>query len=218
MAKLICHACPFAQLYVAKLDGWKDPDLPHPQFTAKDAAEAVKWAIQENVDIISMSWNIERSRSTEADIDALASQIKIAANRNIIMYCAAQDKGQLGDSEVEVYPAGSDTTKLRIVGAADPTGHPLNIVSTSKVYYLFPGEATLENDNATITGSSAAAALAAGTAAMILFCYELGYGNMEIIAKPGRMGQLFNSLKKSTKYLRRCRVDPEAGADARTRC
>ncbi|XXG94926.1 hypothetical protein Hte_001185 [Hypoxylon texense] len=201
MAKLICHACPFAQLYVAKLDGWKDPDLPHPQFTAKDAAEAVKWAIRENVDIISMSWNIERSRSNEADIDALASQIKAAANRNIIMYCAAQDKGQLGNSEVEVYPAGSDTTKLKIVGAADPTGHPLNIVDTDKVHYLFPGEVVLENDGKTITGSSAATALAAGTAAMILFCYELGYGKMETIAKPGRMGQLFNSLRSSTKFI-----------------
>ncbi|KAI1408751.1 hypothetical protein F5Y13DRAFT_104954 [Hypoxylon sp. FL1857] len=201
MAKLICHACPFAQLYVAKLDGWKDPDLPHPQFTAKDAAEAVKWAIRENVDIISMSWNIERNRSNEADIDALASQIKAAANRNIIMYCAAQDKGQLGNSEVEVYPAGSDTTKLKIVGAADPTGHPLNIVDTDKVHYLFPGEVVLENDGKTITGSSAATALAAGTAAMILFCYELGYGKMETIAKPGRMAQLFNSLRSSTKFI-----------------
>ncbi|KAI0141142.1 hypothetical protein F4776DRAFT_653800 [Hypoxylon sp. NC0597] len=201
MAKLICHACPFAQLYVAKLDGWKDPDLPHPQFTAKDAAEAVKWAIRENVDIISMSWNIERNRSNEADIDALASQIKTAANRNIIMYCAAQDKGQLGNSEVEVYPAGTDTTKLKIVGAADPTGHPLNIVNTDKVHYLFPGEVVLENDGKTITGSSAATALAAGTAAMILFCYELGYGKMETIAKPARMSQLFNSLKSSTKFV-----------------
>ncbi|KAI1372688.1 hypothetical protein F4677DRAFT_462842 [Hypoxylon crocopeplum] len=201
MAKLICHACPFAQLYVAKLDGWKDPDLPHPQFTAKDAAEAVKWAIRENVDIISMSWNIERNRSNEADIDALASQIKVAANRNIIMYCAAQDKGQLGSSEVEVYPAGSDTTKLKIVGAADATGHPLNIVDTDKVHYLFPGEVILENDGKTITGSSAATALAAGTAAMILFCYELGYGKMETIAKPGRMGQLFNGLRSSTKFV-----------------
>ncbi|KAI1760721.1 hypothetical protein GGR53DRAFT_508767 [Hypoxylon sp. FL1150] len=201
MAKLICHACPFAQLYVAKLDGWKDPDLPHPQFTAKDAAEAVKWAIKENVDIISMSWNIERSRSNEADIDALASQIKAAAARNIIMYCAAQDKGQLGNADVEVYPAGSDTTKLKIVGAADPTGHPLNIVDTDRVHYLFPGEVVLENDGKTITGSSAATALAAGTAAMILFCYELGYGKMETIAKPGRMGQLFNSLKSSTKFI-----------------
>ncbi|KAI1775575.1 hypothetical protein F4818DRAFT_382181 [Hypoxylon cercidicola] len=201
MAKLICHACPFAQLYVAKLDGWKDPDLPHPQFTAKDAAEAVKWAVKENVDVISMSWNIERSRSNEADIDALASQIKIAANHNIIMYCAAQDKGQLGNSEIEVYPEGSDTTKLKIVGAADPTGHPLNIVDTDKVHYLFPGEVVLENDGKTITGSSAATALAAGTAAMILFCYELGYGKMETIAKPGRMGQLFNSLKSSTKFV-----------------
>ncbi|KAI2619318.1 hypothetical protein GGR54DRAFT_647998 [Hypoxylon sp. NC1633] len=209
MAKLICHACPFAQLYVAKLDGWKDPDLPHPQFTAKDAAEAVRWAIRENVDIISMSWNIERSRSNEADIDALASQIKAAANRNIIMYCAAQDKGQLGgggggggeSGEVDVYPAGSDTTKLRIVGAADATGHPLNIVDASKVHYLFPGEVVLEADGKTIAGSSAATALAAGTAAMILFCYELGYGRMETIAKPGRMGQLFNSLRSSTKFV-----------------
>ncbi|OTB14237.1 hypothetical protein K445DRAFT_319408 [Daldinia sp. EC12] len=201
MAKLICHACPFVQLYVAKLDGWKDPDLPHPQFTARDAAEAVKWAIKENVDIISMSWNIERSRSNEADIDALASQIKIAANCNIIMYCAAQDKGQLGGSEVEVYPAGSDTTKLRIVGAADPAGHPLNIVDTSKVHYLFPGEVMLENDTKPICGSSAATALAAGTAAMILFCYELGHGKMETIAKPGRMGQLFDGLRTPMKFV-----------------
>ncbi|KAL7629603.1 hypothetical protein AAE478_001125 [Parahypoxylon ruwenzoriense] len=201
MAKLICHACPFAQLYVAKLDGWKDPTLPHPQFTAKDAAEAVKWAIRENVDIISMSWNIERNRSNEADIDALASQIKAAANRNIIMYCAAQDKGQLSNSEVEVYPAGSDTTKLKIVGAADPTGHPLNIVDTDKVHYLFPGEVVLEHDGEAIKGSSAATALAAGTAAMILFCYELGHGKMETIAKPGRMAQLFNSLKSATKFV-----------------
>ncbi|KAI1800411.1 hypothetical protein F4811DRAFT_31450 [Daldinia bambusicola] len=201
MAKLICHACPFVQLYVAKLDGWRDPDLPHPQFTAKDAAEAVKWAIKEDVDIISMSWNIERSRSNEADIDTLAAQIKIAANRNIIMYCAAQDKGQLASSEIEVYPAGSDTTKLRIVGAADMTGHPLNIVDTSRVHYLFPGEVILENNGKPISGSSAATALAAGTAAMILFCYELGYGKMETIAKPGRMGQLFNSLKTQTKYV-----------------
>ncbi|OTA64878.1 hypothetical protein K449DRAFT_463901 [Hypoxylon sp. EC38] len=222
MAKLICHACPFAQLYVAKLDGWKDLDLPHLKFTAKDAAEAVKWAIRENVDIISMSWNIERNRSNEADIDALASQIKIAANRNIIMYCAAQDKGQLGNSEVEVYPAGTDTTKLKIVGAAGPTGHPLNIVNTDKVHYLFPGEVVLENDGKTITGSSAATALAAGTAAMILFCYDLKsstkFVDVEPILKPGNSPEfVVKECKARVKEIR----DEEnqairIGADQRT--
>lgn len=202
MARLIQMMCPYASLYVAKVDMHKDSDgsvaseaakvsLPNVlvfEFMLKRLGpsielfeliftkwQAVKWAVEKQVDIISMSWTVKRIKIGNFDngngIVSLDSAIQAAANDNILMFCAVQDGAHYEADEI--YPSQSDTTKLMTVGSADETGERSAFVKKDSANYLFPGEISLpsildEKDQ----GSSVATAVAAGMAAMILWCAE----------------------------------------------
>ncbi|KAL1882838.1 hypothetical protein Daus18300_000476 [Diaporthe australafricana] len=171
MARLILLICPHASLYVAKVDMHKDSDAS----VASSAAEAIEWAIEKEVDIISMSWTIKRVKSgpfnNRNGITSLELAIQAAANKDTLMFCAVQDAAHYEPDES--FPSYSDTTKLMIVGSADQNGEPSVFVRKDSANYLFPGEISLptildEKDK----GSSVATAVAAGMAAMILWCDE----------------------------------------------
>ncbi|CZS79655.1 unnamed protein product [Fusarium graminearum] len=71
------------------------------------------------------------------------------------------------------FPQKSDTKKLIIVGSANENGDKSAFVNENSFNYLFPGEIVIpeiltEHDK----GSSVATAVAAGMAAMILWCAE----------------------------------------------
>ncbi|KAJ4385943.1 hypothetical protein N0V85_007957 [Neurospora sp. IMI 360204] len=57
MAQLICDICPVARLYIAQLEPVPRNDGRR-GFTQQSAIEAINWAVNRGVDIISMSWSI----------------------------------------------------------------------------------------------------------------------------------------------------------------
>ncbi|KAL7785167.1 hypothetical protein V8C37DRAFT_420236 [Trichoderma ceciliae] len=169
MARLIQMMCPFVSLYVAKVDIYKDNDSS----VATSAAKAIEWAIEKDVDIISMSWTIKRIKSghgkNQKAIDSLELAIQKAAHKNIIIVCAVQDSAHYGNDDI--FPQKSDTKKLMIVGSADENGDRSKFVNEKSFDYLFPGEVFVpEILAATDVGSSVATAIAAGMAAMVLWC------------------------------------------------
>ncbi|KAF4467897.1 subtilisin [Fusarium albosuccineum] len=171
MARLIQMMCPFVSIYVAKVDIHKENDSS----VAASAANAIEWAISKQVDIISMSWTIKRIKSGQGEnqtaITALERAIQKAANNDILMFCAVQDSAHYGNDEI--FPQKSDTKKLMIVGSADEDGDRSKFVNENCFDYLFPGEISIPGMLAeTDKGSSVATAVAAGTAAMILWCAE----------------------------------------------
>ncbi|KAM0436593.1 hypothetical protein ACHAPT_002301 [Fusarium lateritium] len=194
MAKMIIKMCPRVRLMVAKLEG-KDPATSVD--SAANAAAAVEWAIKQRVDIISMSWSLVRTNENRKGIDELDKQIQRAANEKILLYCAAADKGRY-DDHVELYPRDSDTKVIRLVGSAKESGGESEFVHADRVDYLFPGEAIHELNGC--QGSSAAAALAAGLAALILWCFQQSPSKPE--ARFTGMDSVFKRLKvKGSKWV-----------------
>ncbi|KAI1460617.1 hypothetical protein F4805DRAFT_416485 [Annulohypoxylon moriforme] len=177
MAKFICKVCPNVQLYILRLDEYFiEPDGR--QITAESAAKAVRAAVDKRVDIISMSWTIERTDGNKEAIDDLGAAISLASSRNILMFCAATDQGAYKD---KTYPAASDTKKIFKIGAAKASGMAMNSVDQSLVDFIFPGHKVMMEryDDPNVkshqprTGSSVATAFASALAAVILYCVQL---------------------------------------------
>lgn len=153
--------------------------------------QAIKWAVEENVDIICMSWAIDYK---ETDIfnsrgQALEDAIRLAANKNILLFCANPDKGP--GQENNTYPLRSDI-RVFCIGAATQDGHRWSKIDSEdkSCNYFLPGvELGIEVENNQLaskknlgeppdkwrvySGSSLSCALAAGLAAMILYCAQV---------------------------------------------
>lgn len=168
--------------------------------------QAVRAAIDKRVHIISMSWTIEKRAENEAGISELESAIQDAARAGILMFCAANDQGIARDKS---FPAGGREKNLFKIGAATEDGTVWKWVGElSDVDFIFPGhnvvkerytEAPLESCN-TLTGSSVATAIAAGLAALVLYCVQLGALNSEEFNQRGQRGSIvtmedFKALK-----------------------
>ncbi|KAK3395251.1 hypothetical protein B0H63DRAFT_533929 [Podospora didyma] len=194
MARLIQMVCPRVELFVAKLGGVDDVTKPD---TAARAAEAVKWAMEKEVDIISMSWSLLKSADNDKGIEKLKTMVERAAGKNIIMYCAAADTlGPYAVPDIKLYPHSADTEHIRIVGSSQEDGEKSKFVDETQVDYLFPGE-DIPELNGQRGGSSAATAVATGFAALLLWCFgtTISGGVHRDMADPGRMHDVFESLK-----------------------
>jgi hypothetical protein len=99
--------------------------------------QAVRAAIDQGADIISMSWTIERTDTNKADIDELEKAIELAASKDVLMFCAATDQRPFKDRS---YPAASGTKKIFKIGAAEASGAALEwIGDQSAVDFIMPG-------------------------------------------------------------------------------
>lgn len=116
-----------------------------------------------------------------ADLQTLGNAIKKALDRGIVVFCAAGDAGIFTDEE---YPYEFDRSRIIRIGAATDDGRPWERSGdTHSLDFIFPGcsvvsrnarlEGALPNDFHEKTGSSVATALAAGLAALILYCVRL---------------------------------------------
>lgn len=136
------------------------------------------------VHIISMSWTIQSLIDRTQDQTAIAdleAAIREAATNKILMFCSASDEG-VGENLLSYpYKASSDIIKI---GAADVNGKLFDKVGdTSTVSFFLPGK-EVEGEGLTdavvskiqyLTGSSVSTALAAGLAALILYCAQARY-------------------------------------------
>ncbi|KAF8248828.1 hypothetical protein K440DRAFT_623902 [Wilcoxina mikolae CBS 423.85] len=178
MANLVHNVCPKAQLYIARLQQGHGGL----QFTAESAVKAILWAIQKKVHIISMSWTIpdnpEGTTELDPTLQKLDDAIKEAQNAGILMFGAASDQG-LNSSIRPPYPAKCKDGGVICIGAAKDSGHP-DERAVRDAEFFFPGstQGTKENPEQiqqllSSYGSSVATALAAGFAAMIMYCLEI---------------------------------------------
>ncbi|KAL8918039.1 MAG: hypothetical protein Q9172_005576 [Xanthocarpia lactea] len=201
MAYLITRICPFVEIYVAKLDA---DTFRERTFRLDAAKKAIEWATSRGVDVISMSWNVQRTEGIGKDpgnldeATQLGKAIDFAAKeKNILMYCAAGDqKGAI--SSTKWVPCDSENTIS--IGATDINGIMKGyVVDNKKLAYLFPGENILKetDDDSKDVGNSGATALAAGLAAMVLFFSKAKNINIEPSSVKEYMERVFARLATS---------------------
>lgn len=139
-----------------------------------------------------MSWAIDEKASDYKTkrVNALRDAIKLAADNNILLFCANPDKG-LGHQN-NTYPKQLDANRVFCIGAATQDGNrwrEIDPTDTSCDYFLPGVELGIQVETnkssskknvdeppsswRTYSGSSLSCALAAGLAAMILYCTQV---------------------------------------------
>jgi len=206
MVQCIKKLCPKARLYVAKLsnvygNGGVGPD-------PSSAAKAILWAIRSKVDIISMSWTIQTTPSTESRTSKgeteLKNAIEKAKTENILMFAASSDEGNNGATDPVIYPASA--TGVFCIVAADKHGQlgpTVGAERNEKYTYAFPRELV---EDGKFGGSSVATALAAGFTALILHSASIsGYATsegLELLRKYENMNKVLEGMVHgTTRYV-----------------
>ncbi|KAI1420270.1 hypothetical protein F5Y12DRAFT_791763, partial [Xylaria sp. FL1777] len=211
MACIIRQLCPQVKLFIAKLNElWMDGK---PQITPESAANAIEWACGKDVDIISMSWTIEH---VDTDAEAkLKAAIDKAIDKNILLFCACDDQGNLSDHP---YPARTAKDEIFKIGSATMLGTRHKGTNEGFFDFIAPGSEDTSQAGSTTGvavsakprfGSSIATARCAGLAAMILQCLTLMYnpGQLEKSAmrKRGNVKSMFNKMvdeNDKNKYIK----------------
>ena len=145
--------------------------------------------------VISMSWTIYQSKDSNDDgLSKMKDAMEKAEKRNIIMFCASQDSGFSGHRKP--YPATNRTSGVKRIGSAGVYGERSEYVNPEEVDYLFPGEVAM-SDEQVCSGSSAATALAAGLAGLILWCCALQEKRRITDQKPKAVAKINDANKES---------------------
>jgi Subtilase family len=132
--------------------------------------QAIKWAIQAQVDIISMSAALFK---TEMDLER---EIKEANSKGIVVISSMAGEGY---NKTEAYPAIYPS--VLGIAAANAQGKETLESVKADADYLFQGENIFtrvtylgsENPQQAISGTSVATAIAAGVASLSLACHRL---------------------------------------------
>ncbi|KAK3306078.1 peptidase S8/S53 domain-containing protein [Chaetomium strumarium] len=161
MTSLVSAVNPWCRLYIARVGKGRRDILP------EDAVQAVKWAMEQKVDIISISW-VTKSMEPE-----LRDVIQEAA-KNTLIFCSTADRGT---GSGPAYPADyngtvriSATDKYgSLMPASENGSHAVNIpVPGEDIPAFGPSYMGDGIEVGTVSGSSVATALAAGIASLSL--------------------------------------------------
>jgi hypothetical protein len=161
------------------------------------------------------------------------SVLETAVERRVLMFCSSPDEGKFSESD---YPSGPWRDRFFRIGAASADGTVFGWTPEDGITYVLPGVDVVREQAASSsfearsmrgipnrmvefheTGSSVATALAAGLAAMIIYCVKASvlavktanHGNVplpgtfpdnaaELIAHPDEMKRAFASLGRVT--------------------
>ena len=187
----------------------------------------MNWAVEEGVDIICMSWAIDKEDDDDDKrVQPLDEAIREAA-KNTLLFCANPDKGA-NDTKNETYPRLMDQTRTFCIGAGSEDGKKWHRIHDDdhSCDFIFPGvglDIQVENNfprdgpNRSragppvewqkFDGSSLACALAARLAAMILHCGSAsGARNnakdkRRVLKSHDGMRKAFNHISKEKKWL-----------------
>ncbi|KAI1458770.1 subtilisin-like protein [Annulohypoxylon moriforme] len=229
MAYYIKRVCPKVHFYVAKLE-------PEPQrgyiggrseavtFSRESVAEAVKWAVEEEVDIISMSWAIDKGTTFTPGNevgDPLYIQVQEALKKKILLFCANPDRGPNYNTN-DTLPKAIYPNQIFCIGAATQDGIRWGQIDNDdkSCDYFLPGvelgiqvESTSRKNQdeppkewRKHSGSSLSCALAAGLAAMILHC-SLVSGVVEIDSPKWKWLRSYQGMRKSFENIQIERSD-----------
>jgi hypothetical protein len=177
-----------------------------------------------DVHIISMSWRAQREDrdgidgiadinggggdGRASDWELLRRAISEADQAGIIMFCSLKDEGL--SKTAKAYP--QDCPGVIKIGAATKGGHTADYVGSEEEAFNCPGDQVQIADpdsvlSTTKSGSSIATALAAGVAAVILYCVEaVQPGTLKNVRNYSSMKTAFQAMAQSTdgnhRYLR----------------
>jgi hypothetical protein len=162
MASFVSAVNLWCRLYIARVGKGRRDILP------EDAVRAVEWAVEQKVDIISISW------VTKSVVPALKRATESAAKHTLV-FCSTADRGT---GSGPAYPADYDSTVRisatdkygNLMPASDKTvSHAVNIpVPGEDIPALGPSYTSEGIAVGTVSGSSVATALAAGIASLTL--------------------------------------------------
>ncbi|KAM0565038.1 hypothetical protein ACHAP9_008779 [Verticillium nonalfalfae] len=181
MANMICRVCPMVKIVAIRLDTRASSTPGKTSIVVRSAAEAIEAAVEKDAHIISMSWTVAPPTDTE-DKEKFDEAIRIAAKQKILMFCSSSDGGHYSDTD---YPSASARDSLFRIGAAQDDGLPYSWAGpVDKLDYIFPGVEVVQRSSRPApgtlakwkpeTGSSIATALAAGLAALVVYCVKIG--------------------------------------------
>jgi len=179
--------------------------------------KAIEWAVESEVDVISMSWAIdEKPQASQGQEDpggrALRTAIGKAIDANILLFCAHPDKGP-GENNT-TYPKNLDIASIICIGAATSDGNPWGKIGDSSANFYLPGvELGIPAETKDVqrknlpperwhksSGSSLSCALASGLAAMILHCARLvavGYKEWQYLKSAKGMKEALGRINAS---------------------
>jgi len=160
----------------------------------------------EKVDIISMSWTVDRTDKNEQDLENMKDAIDQAHKHNILMFCAAKDCGYSQSSNFG-YPKNFDKPVF-CIGATTEHGNLSESIGSQKnaIDFGLPGENLLplsgNSEKEKITGSSIATALASGLAGLLLYCIEFDReGGPEHVKQRRKDLQTHEVMKRTLKRM-----------------
>ncbi|KAF3315941.1 hypothetical protein TWF173_003136 [Orbilia oligospora] len=212
MAACVQAVCPMAKFFIKRLE---DNRRERNKSFVRSATEAIKEAIAEQVDIISMSWSFSPSSVDPEAESEFSDQVASAIKKNIIIMVALPDIYDPSESRKR-YPACLEN--VIIVGSAGKYGlsSPESRIN-DKNCYLFPGEdVRLGDSEEPISGTSVSTALAAGFAALMIHFAKVQSAYSEI--QSGGMGDQRSSRgpgasQKITFLFKKCGYN-EGGSQA----
>lgn len=115
-----------------------------------------------------MSWTID-VKDGDPNGNALDKAVEAAADKGILMFCSASDKGA---NVQHTYPAKATYNIFKIGAAKDSGAVDEWVGDPNLIDFTFPGnKVDVEGNRA--SGSSVATAYAAGLAALILYCVQV---------------------------------------------
>jgi hypothetical protein len=164
-ASFLMQVAPYAELYVANVvkRGKEGQEARH-------VAKAIEWAIEQQVDIISMSFGWKHEKPE------VSKQIDFARGKGILLFAAASNDGGFTPRH-GVFPASHHSVYCIYSCRGDGVSSEFNPPATkTAANFMLPGEhlAVLETNHKPVAGSSRhngtsfATPIAAGTAAMVL--------------------------------------------------
>jgi hypothetical protein len=165
MAVCVRDVCPFVELFIARLDDSHIRE-PNQKFTIASCTKALRWALDQGADVISMSWTYERSDG-DADKAEFEEVVRNAVSKDkAIFFGSLPDRGP--NKIVSRYaPVGLEGVVK--ISSASSSGSVTAENMLQKYDFLLPGEEIRDSKNEVARGSSFATAYAAGLAALILY-------------------------------------------------
>jgi hypothetical protein len=192
MANLIAAIDPQCDLYIARVCTGKIDDIRIQQvvkvclrnsssFLTRPEnsllVQAIKWATEQKVDIISMSFALYEVPDQHTNMDELMNEFRKAVTdantENILMICSTADDGKNQDV---AYPAHFKGLTMGIAGC-NTFGSLLKNATSTDAEFLVPGRnvhagvVPFLTGEPRISGSSVATAIAAGLASLTLSCH-----------------------------------------------
>ncbi|KAK5991182.1 hypothetical protein PT974_09460 [Cladobotryum mycophilum] len=149
----------------------------HGTVTATMILRAIEAALGKKAGIISMSWTLPMATAKKETTNKLQNVLQRAVNEKVLMFCSSPDEGKFTQLD---YPSGPWPNDFFRIGAARADGTVFEWTQEAGIAFVLPGVDVIKEhmdsdrvvDFKYETGSSVATALAAGLAAIIIYCVK----------------------------------------------